>query len=76
MTHVERKYVHRLLNIAIPVIAGNPHAAFVEAGVGNGLLSTAPTFDPTLGGGKGAARLLPYPVAQIISCYTHHIRIK
>jgi hypothetical protein len=27
--------------------AGNPHAAFDEAGVGNGLNSTAPTPDPT-----------------------------
>ena len=30
--------------------AGNPHAAFDEAGVGNGLNSTAPTPDPTCEG--------------------------
>ena len=34
-------------NVGIQASAGNPHAAFVVAGVGNGLLSTAPTFDPT-----------------------------
>jgi hypothetical protein len=27
--------------------AGNPHAAFDEAGAGNGLHSTAPDLDPT-----------------------------
>jgi len=27
--------------------AGNPHAAFDEAGAGNGLYSTAPDLDPT-----------------------------
>ncbi|MEW6662498.1 MAG: hypothetical protein AB1447_08975, partial [Bacillota bacterium] len=30
--------------------AGNPHAAFDEAGAGNGLHSTAPDLDPTRGG--------------------------
>ena len=27
--------------------AGNPHAAFDEAGTGNGLYGTAPVLDPT-----------------------------
>ena len=40
---------------------GNPHAGFDEAGAGNGLLRTAPAFDPTLGG-LGAAMSPGYPV--------------
>jgi len=42
---------------------GNPHAGFDEAGAGNGLLGTAPAFDPTLGGeGTEKSHIFHQPV--------------
>ena len=44
---------------------GNPHAGFDEAGAGNGLLGTAPAFDPTLGG-EGTEKSLTYPTSTVL----------
>ena len=44
---------------------GNPHVGFDEAGAGNGLLGTAPAFDPTDERAKGMRLTGNPPLATV-----------